>query len=204
MMFSATLDGLSMRYYTDYLEMLDERNLLTPTLQRAIRPWTAQFICHLFDCNHFNSILEIGRSHGHSFGLFRWLSPDSMIVSIDPHPTDTADQIAALTSGPFQFINSTSDEAFRLGLGTYFDLILIDGNHHEAHARRDWENVLTVASHGAVVIFDNLDHQQGCGKVFHKIEDGGRVKRKFEPCGDQRRWPQGRHYKGTFGVVLLN
>lgn len=208
MNFSAALDGLGMKYYSDYLDFLNEHGLLEASLHRAIRPWLGQFICHLFDCNHFHSILEIGRDHGHSFGLFRWLARESYIVSIDPKPTETAERIAELLDGPYLFLNMKSDDAFEQGsVVGYYDLILVDGNHHEAAARRDWENVLKVAAHQAVIIFDNLDHKDGCGKVFHDISPANTprsIVRKIEPCGNQAAWPKGRQYGGTFGMIILS
>jgi predicted O-methyltransferase YrrM len=196
-----------MHIYADYLDFLAEHKLLEDSRVREIKPWTAEFICHLFDCFEFPRILEIGRSHGHSFGLFRWLSPTSTVVSIDPRPTKTAQRVADLSDGPYQFINKSSDNAFREGVGDNFNLILIDGDHRRRGASRDWRNTLHVAAPGAIVIFDNLDHSQGCGVVFHKeiqVEEGSRVRRKFEPYGGRKAWPPGKEFCGTFGVVELD
>jgi predicted O-methyltransferase YrrM len=192
-----------MHYYADYLQLLQARKLLIPSLPRAIRPWTAQFICHLFDCHEFPRILEIGRGQGHSYGLFRWLSPQSLIVSVDPAPHPVAQQIADAFPGPYRFINTTSNAAFAQGLGQEFDLILIDGDHHYRAAQQDWQNALQVAASGAIVLFDNLEHVDGCGKAFYEIAADGLVLRKLAQCGDAAVWPKEKLARGTFGVVLL-
>ena len=192
-----------MHFYADYLQLLQDHGLLLASLPRAIRPWTAQFICHLFDCRAFPRILEIGRGQGHSYGLFRWLSPQSLIVSVDPVPDPAAQRIADAFPGPYQFIDMTSNAAFLQGLGQQFDLILIDGNHHHRAARQDWQHTLQVAAPEAVVLFDNLEHVDGCGKAFREIVVGGPVRRKLAQCGDTSVWPRDKLSRGTFGVVLL-
>ena len=192
-----------MHFYPDYLTFLEEHDLMLPSLKRAVMPGVAQFICHLCDCRHFKRILEIGRCQGHSFGLFRWLSPESLVVSIDPEPSKTAKKIANLFEGPYQFINKTSDAAFADGIGQDFDLVLIDGNHKLAFARRDWKNALKIVSPNAIVIFDDLGHKAGCGEAFHEIKIGGQIAHKFEQREDHITRPKKHRIGGNYGVVIF-
>lgn len=189
-----------MRFYADYLRLLAEHELLTPSLVRQIKPWTAQALCHLFDCYTLSNILEIGRSAGHSFGLLRWLAPDAYIVSIDCAPTAVAVQIAELLGGRYEFIDLPSDKAFS---GSWvrgpFDFVLIDGGHAPRQVASDWENAKTVIEPNALAMFDNVDIP-GCKQVFNAItEEPGHV-RKVLLCPPPA-WPD--KVRGTSGLVLL-
>lgn len=193
-----------MHIYTDYLDFLERHKLLADTLARQIMPWTGQLICHLFDTHSFPRVLEIGRSAGHSFGLFRWLSPESYVVSVDPKPKPTAKEVAALFDKNYLFIDQASPAAFDDVVGS-FDFVLIDGDHKKKRAALDWKHVQELIAPGGVVMFDNLGHSGKCGQVFDAVKIEGRVARRAYPC-DPRVWPDVKHgnpYRGTCGLLFF-
>jgi predicted O-methyltransferase YrrM len=189
-----------MRCYADYLSHLERHGLLEASLVRQIKPWTAQALCHLFDCYTLPRILEIGRSAGHSFGLLQWLAPDAHVLSVDCTPRPTAAHIAKSLGGFYTFIDLPSDEAFeKHWIHGPFDFVLLDGGHAPRQVASDWENVTKVIEPNAIVMFDNLD-MAGCKRVFDAItEEEGRV-RKRHLCPPSV-WPAGAG--GTSGLVFL-
>jgi predicted O-methyltransferase YrrM len=170
-----------MKLYTDYVDLLHEHGLLKQTFTGALKIWTCSGFAHLFDLLKPNSILEIGRCDGHSLGLFRFLAPEALIVSVDPAPRPHAQKVIdfmderARSQGhdpKTVFIDKTSDAAFAGGggIGEYrYDFALIDGDHTYEGAKRDWENTKPLMVKNGVVAFDNTEMK--CGKVFYEIKD---------------------------------
>ena len=193
--------------YRDYLQFLDDKGLDRTTEVRQVRPATCEFICHLFAVADFPNVLEIGRSAGHSYGLFRFLSPASFVVSIDPVLNPVAEQVHGL------FDNSRYGKHLIVGTSDFlldcnhedaadrYSFVLIDGDHSYAAAKRDWDNLIDSGclAAGAVVLFDNLNHGAGCGKVFYELDPT--QYQKTMPCG----YPGFKENGGTgpFGVVWL-
>ena len=144
--------------YPNFLEYLKEHDLEC-VLSRACHksaPW-------FFSCEkQFNKILEIGRCKGHSLAIFKLLWPDSYLLSIDtilhPEVAKVLDHfkgkgITKLLHGDVRKLNET----------TIFNLVFIDGDHTQAGALKDWNG-------RSVVVFDDLDHGYGCGKVFYNLQ----------------------------------
>lgn len=150
-----------MKQYEDYLKLLGGRPL-------GRRSWrTAHWLCERED--NFESILEIGRHMGHSLGLFKYLWPDSRIVSIDIVPRKEALAVIDLFDAR-DSIELIDGDVSKLDSSEIFDLVLIDGDHTHSGARADWEGIQQNISKGSIVVFDDLDHPLGCGKAFYEIE----------------------------------
>jgi len=138
---------------------------------RIMNPQVCRIIVSLFEeKNRFNNILEIGRSKGHSYGLFKFLAPHSCVVSIDPIYHKEVDKVVELFKDKnYMFITGTSYEVARLRFK--FDLVLIDGDHSYEWCLKDWNNIQNHLAENAIVLFDDLDHPKGCGKVFYEIKN---------------------------------
>tara|TARA_R110000824_G_scaffold132206_2_gene294540 strand:- start:216 stop:740 length:525 start_codon:yes stop_codon:yes gene_type:complete len=151
--------------YPNFLEYLKEHDLEC-VLSRACHksaPW-------FFSCEkQFNKILEIGRCKGHSLAIFKLLWPDSYLLSIDtilhPEVAKVLDHfkgkgITKLLHGNVRKLNET----------TIFNLVFIDGDHTQAGALKDWNGIQKNIKKGSIVVFDDLDHGYGCGKVFYNLQ----------------------------------
>lgn len=175
-----------MKLYTDYVDLLHEQGMLKQTFTGALKIWTCCGLAHLFDLLKPETILEIGRCDGHSLGLFRFLAPDALIISVDPAPRphaktviDFMDNRASELGGRPRtiFIDKKSDDAFsaeEVSMHGPYDFALIDGDHSYEGALRDWGNTKPLMTKNGVVAFDNTE--MVCGKVFDQIDDFETVK----------------------------
>lgn len=182
--------------YKKYCDRLAAAGLLDQTLHRQIHHYECEWICSLFgQLGTPATILEIGRSKGHSFGLFRYLAPDAYVVSVDPVRHPEADRIAAHFNhnDKFEFIDGTINDVDKEKWAGKFDFVLIDGNHHFRGVKHDWDMVSRFfISKSSVVVFDNLAIK-AVAKVFNGI---GEEYVKERPCD-----VPGFIGTGTFGVV---
>jgi len=182
--------------YKDYLDFLKENGLEGVTEHKQIKPATAEYICSLFGQIGFESILEIGRSRGHSFGLMRFLLPDAFIVSVDPKPHPVAYRVALLDAFDDHFLLFNSlGWADLLDHEPKFDFVLVDGDHSYAGVKRDWDTIQPYLQDRAVILFDNVNIK-GVARLFGEI-DGHE---KFLPCDYPQFVECG--YSAPFGVVL--
>lgn len=157
-----------MKDYNEYVNFLIDNELFLKTRNRSLSESGSSILSKLVQEFFFSRILEIGRSKGHSFGLFRFFSPNSHVVSIDIVDHPEAFEVANLFDSNYLFINGTSSKA--RDLGYCFDMIFIDGDHTYDGCLFDWEVALEVSSNNCLVVFDDLDHPSGCGRVFDDIQ----------------------------------
>jgi hypothetical protein len=152
--------------FNEYLGFLKQHHL-GDVLRKELKPDACELIAELSAEHQFTNILEIGRSRGFSFGLFRYLNPAAFVVSIDIVHRPEADRVAEQFDDNYLFIVGTSKAVRHLGL--QFDLVLIDGDHSYAGAKQDWENVQSSLAPSSIVLFDNVYHPAHCGRVFEEI-----------------------------------
>jgi predicted O-methyltransferase YrrM len=126
--------------------------------------------------NDFKLGLEIGRNLGWSAVMFALFNPEARLISIDiehdPRCEEVfkhmgvADRIDVITG------DSHKHETYPRGWSGY-GYFLIDGDHTAAGAAKDWEMAQWLTSKGSFVLFDNLQHSDGCGKAFDQIVKSG-------------------------------
>jgi len=151
--------------YDEYLEFLKARGIET---KKAINPRVCrQIIPKLLEHNP-RSILEIGRYKGHSMGLFKYLFPDSIVFSVDIARYQEAVKMRDMFTGCV-LIDGDSDKLKQVS--ERFDLIRIDGDHSYKACKKDWENIQPVMKKGCMVLFDDLGHERGCGRVFYELDE---------------------------------
>lgn len=129
--------------------------------------WNA--LNNFFRQNKFKSGLEFGRATGYTAVLFTLLYPEATIDSIDSkdHPWQTTffelmgvkDRINVITGISWESIPKDKK----------YDYVLIDGDHTYAGAKKDWQSIQNNLLPGAIVLFDDLTHKKGCGKVYEEI-----------------------------------
>ena len=153
--------------YEDYIAYLDDRGVKESVMHRILRPKHCEFICELAKDRSFSNILEIGRSKGHSLGLFKYLFPGSMITSVDIVRHSEADVIVDIFNND-KSITLIDGDITNLKTDSIFDLILIDGDHTYQGCKKDWDNIQQYIEPGSVVLIDDLNHPHGCGKVFYE------------------------------------
>lgn len=171
--------------YDDYRRFLDGNGLLEKSIHRTMHEPKCRYIVdEIFAKHSFGNILEIGRAHGHTFGLWRFLSPDSHVVSIDPIHYGAADMIAELFDDNYAFIDGTSDDLVENI--RKFDFVLIDGEHSYEWGKKDWGNIQDHLTPDAIVVFDDVAMMQGVGRAFEEIEEDGFRKEKIKtgPSGN--------------------
>jgi len=116
-------------------------------------------------------ILEIGRDEGFTLGYFRMAFPSANIVTVDIVDKDQPHQIVNYlegdSSGRTVFIHG---DVGKILMPFNYDLVLIDGSHTYEGCLKDWNYVKEHLYDTALVIFDDLDHPAGCGKVFNDID----------------------------------
>jgi predicted O-methyltransferase YrrM len=152
-----------MKKYEDYLRLLADNNQPKGRSCWRVAEWL---------CSHegnFRSILEIGRHKGHSLGLFKYLWPNSKIVSIDIEEHKEVFGILDLFDA-HNSVDLINGNISSLSTDEIFDFVLIDGDHYYHSAKKDWEGIQKNISKGSIVLFDDLDHPCGCGKAFREIE----------------------------------
>lgn len=143
-------------------EMLDEQGLgsiLPESLRRfagvGLRAWQMpnQFAPYLAQLSHYpiRSYLEVGVRHGGTFvitteylGRFH---PIERAVGVDIADSPSTTEYARTTPrARFVRLNARSRRFRRLvRRGSPWDLVLIDGDHHEQAVRRDLESVIDAA-----------------------------------------------------------
>jgi predicted O-methyltransferase YrrM len=154
--------------YNDYITFLKNNNLFDIVRYRSMNDLGCEYITSLLIRKKFNNILEIGRSKGYTFGLFKFFSPDSMVISIDIVHTEESELLANMMQRPYNLIQGTSDNIKEIDIK--YDLVLIDGDHSYDGCKKDWINIQDYLNENAIVIFDDLDHGGGCGQVFYELD----------------------------------
>lgn len=97
-----------------------------------------------------NTYLEIGVRDGKSIRL---AGHNTLAIGIDPMPAAHVlgyGILHRLTSDQFFAMQKQRQDALR------FDLAFIDGDHHYEQARRDFENLLTMAKPGAIIALHDV------------------------------------------------
>ena len=113
------------------------------------------------------NILEIGTSKGYSAGYYRFVIPNSMVITVDVISTIESFKIAEVFKNII-VMNATSDSFRKFYPG--FDAIMIDGDHKYYSCLRDYENALRIIKKGGLIFMDNLNHGEQCGRVFEECE----------------------------------
>jgi predicted O-methyltransferase YrrM len=157
-----------MKKYSEYRSFLTAHGL-DKVLYRSMNAYACQKILAVVEEIQPQTILEIGRAKGHTMGLFAWAC-DADIVSIDIVRYPEAEEIAELFPNRIEMLDGTS-ELCQTGDLQMFDLILVDGDHTYQGCRSDWNNIQDSMTDNCVVLFDDLDHPAGCGKVFEELAE---------------------------------
>ncbi len=156
--------------YNKFLQFLEESEITKSIMSREMNPAPCNWIFENLQEKRFSNILEIGRSKGHTLALFKYLWPESNIVSVDIHYYPEVGKVLNYfnTSGSIEIINGdiTKFEGDQI-----FDLVLIDGDHSYGGAKLDWDSIQNNIGSGSIVAFDDLGHSGGCGKVFYDLQD---------------------------------
>ena len=121
----------------------------------------------------FYSGLEIGRSAGWSALMFAFFNPTARLDTIDTVDEPRNQRVFNLMGVAERIRIIVGDSGSRRtyrGCGKY-DYILIDGAHSYEAARADWCICRELALPGAKVLFDNLNHPTGCGRVWSEITE---------------------------------
>lgn len=84
---------------------------------------------------------------------------------------------AWLTAGKIRKHKMTSDEFFAQGLGSRYDFIYIDGDHHAAQVYKDGANAHPLLKSGGILAFDDLTWSAGTG---NDADDPAPGIRKFQ------------------------
>ena len=139
--------------------------------EKGINSYKGEYIANLITKNYYKNILEIGRAFGYSYGLFRFFSPKSYIVSIDIIEQEKANNtMRVFNDKKCKFITGNSFKVKDLDI--IFDLVLIDGDHSYDWAKKDWDNIQNNLSKNAIVIFDDtVIGSEGVNKVFEEIKE---------------------------------
>ena len=158
-----------MKTHSDYMAFLAEKfgkgysDFLFKHGNKGITIKKFEFLSTLIQNKKFDNILEIGRFYGYSFGMFKFFSPDSYVVSIDIVEHPEAIKTASAFNN-YTFLTGTSD---LLDSRYKFDLILIDGEHTEKAALKDWNNIKDcLIKDKSVIFFDDLAR---CRKTYDSI-----------------------------------
>jgi hypothetical protein len=154
--------------FTAYVDFLRQKGLYDKVRHRQLYNFECNYIAGLSDTLECKNILEIGRSKGWSFGLFKSLWPEAFVMSIDIKHHPECDLLGKYFDN-FEFV--TSNSSHLKAVDTVFDLVLIDGDHSYRGCLKDWDNIQKNIDDGTLVLFDNLNHSGKCGKVFYDIRD---------------------------------
>lgn len=121
--------------------------------------------------------LEIGVRTGRSMAMVATATPEVNIVGFDmwgggdyagmanPGAAYVAEELKRLEHrGSVRFVEGDSHKTvpafFRENPQTAFDLITVDGDHSEAGALDDLQNVLPHLTLGGILVFDDIQHPQ--------------------------------------------
>lgn len=156
--------------YDSFTEFLKTSEITNAIMSRELGANPCNWICDNLRDHEFKNILEIGRSKGHSLALFKYLWPDSSVVSVDVVYHKEVDRVLDYfsTSGSIDIVHGNIT---RFDGDQIFDLVLIDGDHSYQGAKLDWDCIQKNIGPGSIVLFDDLGHGGGCGKVFYDIRD---------------------------------
>ena len=157
-----------MTFFEQYSNYLFKHGISDSILTKAIHKDICNQLVPILKDVQPKNVLEIGTFKGFSMGMFRFFVPDSNVVSIDPTSYKEAQNIASLF-GNCTLINGDSNKL--KNITTKFDFILIDGDHTYNGCKQDWDNIQNNMSDKCIVVFDDLGHLRGCGKVFYDISD---------------------------------
>jgi predicted O-methyltransferase YrrM len=156
--------------YETFKEFLKTSGITESVMSRELGPNPSNWICDHLQDHELVNILEIGRSKGHSLALFKYLWPNSKVVSVDviyhKEVGRVLDYFSA--SGSIDIVNG---DITRFNGDQIFDLVLIDGDHSYQGAKLDWDSIQKNIAPGSIVLFDDLGHGGGCGKVFYDIKN---------------------------------
>lgn len=156
--------------YTEYLNFLIANKISDSVLKKALHKDVCNQIIPILKDQSPKNILEIGTFKGFSMGLFRYFMPNCNVLSIDIVRHKEAEQISLLF-GNCKLIKGDSSHIYKQNIQTKFDFILIDGDHSYNSCKKDWNNVQPNISNSCTILFDDLGHLRGCGKVFYEIKD---------------------------------
>jgi len=155
--------------YDDYLHFIRNKlgnSVTDDILKKSINPIAGQKICELLRYNGSKQILEVGTYKGATLGLYKFILPDSEVLTIDPVLNQESVLISELYESGVEFHTGTIDN---LESDKKFDFVLIDGDHTYDSCLNDWLNVQKFLADKAVICFDDIDHGAGCGNVFYEI-----------------------------------
>lgn len=119
-----------------------------------------------------SAILEIGRDEGHSTGFFRYLYPESTLITVDIVHKPQVDKIINIFPNADKVTILDGDSNLIHNYNYIFDLVLIDGDHSYEGALLDWNNIQSHIHDKTIIIFDDVDRLDECGKVFHQDISG--------------------------------
>ena len=157
-------------FYSEYFNFLKSNDISENVLGKALRKEICNKIASILLEEKPKNILEIGTFKGFSLGMFRYFSKESSVISIDIQKHLEAKQISDLF-GNCQLIHGGSDQLHQQNIDAKFDLILIDGDHNYAGCKKDWDNVQPHINDKCIILFDDLGHKRGCGRVFYDIDN---------------------------------
>jgi len=84
----------------------------------------------------------------------------------------TVDEVLALAGhrGRRHYIENSSTFPAQNFAPGFFDVIIVDGDHHPLAARRDLDNVADTVKQGGIIVFDDL-HNPGCEQPLEPVWD---------------------------------
>jgi len=146
--------------------------------KRCLNDNQVEFIINLSNRKNLKSILEIGTYKGYSLALFCSLWPKSNVYSIDIERHKEAEAISSFYKNSKLLIGTS---LLVQELNTFFDFILIDGNHSYNQVNADWNNIKDfIIPNDTIIMFDDLN--TGAGRAFNNIKING-SKEKFGKFG---------------------
>ncbi len=175
-----------------YINFIKEKELdsfYKGIIERGLVPEHSGWLAELLQKEQFPTILEIGRYKGWSLGLLKFFQPDSFVFSVDIFLFPEVQRVVRHFPDKVCLIHGNSDLLWKLPIS--FDLVLIDGDHSYEGCRKDWLNVKDKLNAGAVVLFDDLPSNDGCGKVFFDLSDKDFEKTRVHNMGVARKKPHG-------------
>ena len=160
-----------MKSYFDYINFLKENNIYEISLGRKMPPESYEKIRALIEKYKLVKILEIGTNHGHCTCFLRFLNESLEIVTIDIKRYENFNKIIKFFPSDKTNILIGDSQKELPKIKTIFDLVIIDGNHNYSACLQDYNNIKKNIKKGSIVVFDDLDCKEGCGKVFYDIDE---------------------------------
>lgn len=141
-------------------------------------PWIVK---KLFDSFNFRIYIEIGIAGAGGIKMaYKYLSKydDYLIIGIDPLkelPESRTANKAIFKKSKVKLIRKESEHALgdlRRILGNKkADVIVIDGDHTERCAMKDFEMYMPMLKVGGLMWFDDIAHEPGVGRAWKKIKN---------------------------------